>query len=314
MFVILKPRSEWEHNKSRDQLIAEMSERLEKEVPGVGFSFTQPIEMRFNELIAGVRSDIAIKLFGDDLTTLREKGEQIAAALNTVKGAADVRLEQTAGLPVIRASLDRARLARYGLTAQEVLTVIEASRVGKVVGTIFEGQRRLTLSVRMPESSVADADTIANLPIAMHNGRVVPLSQVADIQVEVGPAQVSRENVERRITIEANIRGRDLGSFMADAQQKVAAKVSLPAGYHLEWGGQFEQLREASRRLAIVVPLTMALIFLLLYTAFGSWRPHQHAPTHFDCGVLSQSLLKGHAECERSCARWPVLFREQSRL
>ena len=273
MFVILKPRSEWEHNKSRDQLIAEMNEKLEKEVPGVGFSFTQPIEMRFNELIAGVRSDIAIKLFGDDLTVLREKGEQIAAVLNTVKGAADVRLEQTTGLPVIRASVDRARLARYGLTAQEVLTVIEASRVGKIVGTIFEGQRRFTLSVRMPESAVANADAIANLPIAMHNGRVVPLSQVADVQVEVGPAQVSRENVQRRITIEANIRGRDLGSFIAEAQQKIEANASLPPGYHIEWGGQFEQLREATRRLTIVVPLTMALIFLLLYTAFGSWRP-----------------------------------------
>ena len=273
MFVILKARSEWEHNKSRDQLIAEMNEALEKEVPGVGFSFTQPIEMRFNELIAGVRSDIAVKLFGDDLTTLREKGEQIAAVLNTVKGAADVRLEQTSGLPVIRASIDRARLARYGLTAQEVLTVIQASRVGKIVGTIFEGQRRFTLSVRMPESAVADADAFANLPIAMHNGRVIPLSQVADVQVEAGPAQVSRENVQRRITIEANIRGRDLGGFIAEAQQKIGAKVSLPPGYHIEWGGQFEQLREATRRLTIVVPLTMALIFLLLYTAFGSWRP-----------------------------------------
>lgn len=273
MFVILKPRSEWEHNRSRDQLITEMNEALEKEVPGVGFSFTQPIEMRFNELIAGVRSDIAIKLFGDDLTTLREKGEQIAAVLNTVKGAADVRLEQTSGLPVIRASIDRARLARYGLTAQEVLTVIQASRVGKIVGTIFEGQRRFTLSVRMPESAIADADAFANLPIAMHNGRVVPLSQVADVHVEVGPAQVSRENVQRRITIEANIRGRDLGGFIAEAQQKLWAKVSLPPGYHIEWGGQFEQLREATRRLTVVVPLTMALIFLLLYTAFGSWRP-----------------------------------------
>ena len=273
MFVILKPRSEWEHNRSRDRLITEMNEALEKEVPGVGFSFTQPIEMRFNELIAGVRSDIAIKLFGDDLTTLREKGEQIAAVLNTVKGAADVRLEQTSGLPVIRASIDRARLARYGLTAQEVLTVIQASRVGKIVGTIFEGQRRFTLSVRMPESAIADADAFANLPIAMHNGRVVPLSQVADVHVEVGPAQVSRENVQRRITIEANIRGRDLGGFIAEAQQKLGAKVSLPPGYHIEWGGQFEQLREATRRLTVVVPLTMALIFLLLYTAFGSWRP-----------------------------------------
>jgi cobalt-zinc-cadmium resistance protein CzcA len=273
MFVILKPRSEWKHNKSREQLIAEIDKELDKQVPGVGFSYTQPIEMRFNELIAGVRSDIAVKIFGDDLTTLHEKGEQVAAVLSTVKGAVDVRLEQTAGLPVIRASLDRARLARYGLTAQEVLDCIQASRVGKVVGTIFEGQRRFSLSVRMPESAVADPKVISNLPITTQNGQVVALSQVAEVQVETGPAQVSREDVQRRITIEANIRGRDLGSFIAEAQQKIGSKVALPPGYHIVWGGQFEQLREASRRLAVVVPLTMALIFLLLYTAFGSWRP-----------------------------------------
>jgi heavy metal efflux system protein len=273
MYVILKLRSEWKRNLSREQLIAEMNEALQKEVPGVGFSFTQPIEMRFNELIAGVRSDIAVKIFGDDLDVLRAKAEQVAAVLNSIKGAADVRVEQTAGLPVIRASLDRARLARYGLTAQDVLAVIEASRTGKMVGTIFEGQRRFSLAVRLPESAVGDSEAFANLPITAHNGQVVPLSQVADIHVEIGPAQVSRENVQRRITVEANLRDRDLGSFIAEAQHKVAAKVPLPPGYHLEWGGQFEQLREATRRLAIVVPLTMALIFLLLYTAFGSWRP-----------------------------------------
>lgn len=273
VFVILKPRSEWKHNETREQLIAEMDKALDEQVPGVGFSYTQPIEMRFNELIAGVRSDIAVKIFGDDLTTLHEKGEQVAAVLNTVKGAADLRLEQTAGLPVIRASLDRVRLARYGLTAQEVLDCIQASRVGKVVGTIFEGQRRFSLAVRMPESAVADATAISNLPITTQKGQVVALSQVADVQVETGPAQVSREDVQRRITIEANIRGRDLGSFVTEAQQKIAEKVSLPPGYHIAWGGQFEQLREATHRLAIVVPLTMVLIFLLLYTAFGSARP-----------------------------------------
>jgi cobalt-zinc-cadmium resistance protein CzcA len=273
MFVILKPRSEWKHDISRDQLIAEMKEELEKQVPGVGFSFTQPIEMRFNELIAGVRSDIAVKIFGDDLDTLHDKAEQVAAVLSTVKGAADVRVEQTAGLPVIRASIDRNRLARYGLTAQQVLDTLEAARVGKVVGTIFEGQRRFSLAVRMPESVSADAQALANLPISTAEGQVVPLSQLANVNVEVGPAQVSRENVQRRITVEANIRGRDLGSFITEAQQRVGAKVSLPPGYHVEWGGQFEQLREATRRLAVVVPLTMALIFLLLYTAFGSWRP-----------------------------------------
>jgi cobalt-zinc-cadmium resistance protein CzcA len=273
VFAILRPRSEWKTAHTREGLIAAMDKALDREVPGVSFSYTQPIEMRFNELIAGVRSDVAIKIFGDDLDTLRVKAEQVAKIVATVKGSTDVRVEQTSGLPVIRASIDRDRLARYGLSAKEVLDTIQAARVGKVVGIIFEGQRRFGLAVRLSENVISRPESLADLPIAGKNHQMITLSQVADVRVETGPAQVSRENVQRRIVIEANVRGRDLGSFIREAQTKIGRSVELPVGYRFEWGGQFEQLQEATRRLAIVVPITMALIFLLLYTAFGSVRP-----------------------------------------
>jgi len=273
VFAILRPRSEWKTAHTREGLIAAMDKALDREVPGVSFSYTQPIEMRFNELIAGVRSDVAIKIFGDDLDTLRVKAEQVAKIVATVKGSTDVRVEQTSGLPVIRASIDRDRLARYGLSAKEVLDTIQAARVGKVVGIIFEGQRRFGLAVRLSENVISRPESMADLPIAGKNHQMITLSQVADVRVETGPAQVSREDVQRRIVIEANVRGRDLGSFIKEAQAKIGGSVELPSGYRFEWGGQFEQLQEATRRLAVVVPITMALIFLLLYTAFGSVRP-----------------------------------------
>lgn len=273
VFIILRPRSEWKTAHSREGLIEKMNAALQKEVPGVGLSYTQPIEMRFNELIAGVRSDIAVKVFGEDLTVLREKAENVASALNTVKGAADVRVEQTAGLPVIRIRVDQAKLGRYQLSARDVLDTIEAARVGKVVGTIFEGQRRFTLAVRFSDSVISTPDMLSSLPVKSETNQLIPLAQVADITVETGPAQVSRENVERRVVVEANIRGRDLGGFIAEAEQRVAERVKLPPGYHLEWGGQFKQLQEARERLLIVVPLTMGIIFFVLYLAFGSVRP-----------------------------------------
>jgi cobalt-zinc-cadmium resistance protein CzcA len=273
IFVILKPRSEWKTASSKEELIARMNDVLMKEVPGVGLGYTQPIEMRFNELIAGSRSDAAIRVYGDDLDTLRQKGEQIARVLSMIRGVADVRVEQTAGLPMIRVRIDRDRLARYGLNAADVLDAVEATRVGKVVGTIFEGLRRFDLVVRMPESAVANPKVLANLPLANPNGQFVPLAQVADVQVDTGPAQVSRQDVQRRLMVEFNVRGRDLGSLVREAQEKVAAGVPLPTGYYLEWGGQFQQLEEAHARLMVVVPLTLLLIILLLYTAFGAVRP-----------------------------------------
>ncbi len=273
IFVILKPRSEWQTAKTKEELIAKMNEALQKEVPGAGFGFTQPIEMRFNELIAGVRSDVGVRIFGDNLETLAQKGNEVAQALSTVRGAADVRAEQTAGLPMIRITIERERLARYGLNAADVLDTVQATRVGKVVGTIFEEQRRFDLVVRLPEEVLSNPDVIATLPVANDKGRFVPLAQVADVRLDTGPSQISRKNVQRRIVVECNVRGRDLGSFVAEAQQKVSQAVRLPAGYYIEWGGQFEQLQEARQRLAVVVPITLLIIFFLLYMAFGAARP-----------------------------------------
>ncbi|MBI1941796.1 MAG: efflux RND transporter permease subunit, partial [Acidobacteria bacterium] len=273
IFVILKPRSEWKTVKTKEELIAKMNEALQQEVPGAGFGFTQPIEMRFNELIAGVRSDVGVRIFGDNLEMLAQKGNEVAQALSTVRGAADVRTEQTAGLPMIRIMIDRERMARYALNAADVLDTVQATRVGKVVGTIFEEQRRFDLVVRLPEEALDNPDVIATLPVANDKGRFVPLAQVADVRVDTGPAQVSRKNVQRRIVVESNVRGRDLAGFVAEAQQKVRQAVRLPPGYYIEWGGQFEQLQEARQRLAVVVPLTLLVILLILYMAFGAIRP-----------------------------------------
>jgi cobalt-zinc-cadmium resistance protein CzcA len=273
IFVILKPRSEWKTAKTKEELISKMNEVLQKEVPGAGFGFTQPIEMRFNELIAGVRSDIGVRIFGDDLEALAQQGNEVAKALSAVRGAADVRVEQTAGLPMIRITIDRERLARYGLNAADVLDTVQATRVGKVVGTIFEGQRRFDLVVRLPEEVLSNPDVIATIPVANDKGRFVPLAQVADVRLDTGPSQVSRKNVQRRIVVECNVRGRDLAGFVAEAQSKVSKAVRLPTGYYMEWGGQFEQLQEARQRLAVVVPLTLLVILLILYMAFGAIRP-----------------------------------------
>ena len=239
VFVILKPRAEWKTARTREDLIDRMSEALQREVPGSGFGFTQPIEMRFNELIAGVRSDVGVKIFGEDLDVLRSKGEEVARVLGGVPGAADVKSEQIAGLPMIRIIVDRERIARYGINAADVLDVVQASRVGKVVSTIFEGQKRFDLVVRLPDSAAADPEALAGIPVSDAQGRLIPLAQLAAIQTNSGPAQISREDIQRRIVVECNVRGRDLGSFITEARERVGSRVSLPTGYYLEWGGQF---------------------------------------------------------------------------
>jgi cobalt-zinc-cadmium resistance protein CzcA len=273
IFIVLKPRSEWKTAKTKGDLIQKMNEALTGEVPGTGFSWTQPIEMRFNELIAGVRSDVAVKLFGDDLETLRKKGEEIARIVSAVPGAEDVKLEQTSGLPVIRIRVDRDRCARYGIPVGDVLDTVEATRAGKVVGTVFEGQRRFALVVRLDDEAAASPEALANVPVASPSGSSIPLGQLAEISVETGPAQISRESVRRRIVIEANVRGRDVASFVKETEERIRKGVSLPGGYYIQWGGQSENLAAASRRLALVVPLALALIFAMLYFTFGALRP-----------------------------------------
>jgi cobalt-zinc-cadmium resistance protein CzcA len=272
IYVILKPREQWKTAQTREGLIAVMDDALRKEVPGNIFSYSQPIELRMQELIAGVRSDVAITLYGDDLDALRTKADEIVRVVSGVKGAADVKAEQTGGLPYLRVEIKRDQIARYGINARDVLNAIEAIG-GKEVGQVLEGQKRFALQVRFEANDRSDVEKIQNIKVADPQGRLIPLSQLAYIHTEPGPAQISRSNIHRRISVEANVRGRDLAGFITEAQQAVAAKVKLPTAYWIEWGGQFENLQRATKRLAIVVPLAMFLIFVLLYTTFNAIKP-----------------------------------------
>ncbi|MBA3967447.1 MAG: efflux RND transporter permease subunit, partial [Nitrospirales bacterium] len=273
VFVVLKPQDEWTTTTSKETLIEKFKTAVLAAVPGVGLSFTQPIEMRFNELIAGTRSDLAIKIFGEDLEVLRHQGDLVARSLEQVRGAADVKVEQVTGVPRIRIIVDRDQIGRYGLSAKDVLRIIESVRVGQTVGTVFQGQRRFDLIVRLSDETSAGPVALGNILIPTAHGELVPLSRVATIEVDEGPAQVSRENIQRRLVVEANIRGRDLGSFVTEAQQVIRDRVSLPPGYYLEWSGQFKHLQEATRRLAVVVPITLLLIIAILSVIFGAIRP-----------------------------------------
>jgi cobalt-zinc-cadmium resistance protein CzcA len=273
IFVSLKPKEQWQSGGSKEELVEKMAERLAREVPGVGFGFTQPIEMRFNELIAGVRADIALKIFGEDLDRLKDLGDQAVRVLSAVRGAVDVRAEPVSGLPLLNVKVDRDRAARYGISAENVLAAVEAGGAGRVVGTVFEGQRRFGLAVRMKQDGKLDPQGFASIPVAAKDGMLIPLGQVAQVNVEEGPSQVSREDIQRRIVVQLNVRGRDLGSFIAEAQEAIRTGLKLPAGYSTTWGGQFENLERASRRLMIVVPLALFLIFVLLYTTFNAVKP-----------------------------------------
>jgi cobalt-zinc-cadmium resistance protein CzcA len=272
MFVMLNPRDEWpDPGLSK----AELVQRLEKAVgslPGQVYEVSQPIQLRFNELLAGVRGDVAIKVFGDDFDTLLTTANQIAAIIQTVPGAADVRAEQVSGASFLNVEVDRDRAARYGLSVADVQEVLAIAVGGREAGLVYQGDRRFDILVRLPDILRNDPDALATLPIPLTEGRTVPLGEVATIRFAEGPNQISRENGKRRIVVQANVRGRDIGSFVAEAQEKLAAQVAVPAGYWVTWGGQFENLIAARDRLMIVVPACFALIFLLLYSALGSAR------------------------------------------
>jgi heavy metal efflux system protein len=271
-FVILKERDEWPNRrKTRLELVHELEEAAAS-VPGSNYEFTQPIQMRFNELIAGVRSDVAVKVYGDDLDTLVEIGERIEAVGARVEGAADVRVEQVTGLPILTVHPRRALLARYGLDVSDVQSVVEAAIGGKAVGQIFEGDRRFDLVIRLPESARNDPATLEQLPLVLPDGKFIPLREVAEIEIAPGPNVVNRENGKRRVVVTSNVRGRDLGSFVSELRERVEQEVQLPAGYWIEYGGTFEQLISAQKRLQTVVPLALLLILGLLYLAFHSWR------------------------------------------
>jgi cobalt-zinc-cadmium resistance protein CzcA len=270
--VTLKPHDEWTTATTREALLEKMSARLSEALPGLGFSFSQPIELRMAELISGTRSDVAITIFGDDLPTLERLSLAIQKAVRGVPGATDVRGEQLAGLPQLEVTIDRAAAARYGVSVRDALDAIEALG-GREVGQVYEGERRFRLQVRMPAALRNDVDQVRTLPVSGAEGPLIPLGQIAHIQIVDSPASVSREAVRRRTNVEVNVRGRDLASFVTDAQAQIQSQVQLPPGYVLRWGGQFENLRAATERLAIAVPLALGLIFLLLYMAFGQLKP-----------------------------------------
>ena len=272
VFVNLRPRSEWKTTLTKAELIEKMSEAIEWELPAMGVSFTQPIEMRFNELIAGIRSDVGVEIFGPDLNQLEDLGATVLSVLSTIPGASDLRAEQVSGLPMVRIVVNRRELARYGINAAAILETVEAIRVGHKAGLIFEGNRRFPLIVRFDDSVSRDLDSMAAIPVHDPEGRVIPLGQVADLSYSTGPAQVSRSQVQRRLVVEANVRGRDLGSFVQEAQRRIAEEVELPPGYFIEWGGEFENLERALNRLIVIVPVALILIFVLLYMALGSAR------------------------------------------
>lgn len=272
LYVALKPPSEWTSAGTREELVEKMSKALEDNVPDAVFSFSQPIELRVSELISGVRSDVAIKLFGDDLDTLRATADEIARAAARVSGAEDVKVEQVTGLPQLQIKPDRAAIARYGINVEDVNDLVESIVAGKQAGLVYEGEQRFNLVVRLNEATSRDVETIQNLLVTAPNGARVPLAEVADVALVEGPAQISRDDTRRRIGIELNVRGRDIGSFVKEAQARIARDVTLPPGYYLTWGGQFENLQRATSRLLVVVPLALFLIFVLLFATFGSGK------------------------------------------
>ena len=271
-FVILKPRSQWPNpDKTKDELVAEMAAAVEM-LPGNKYEFTQPIEMRFNELISGVRADLGIKVFGDDLDQLLTSANDVLEVVESMEGAADARVEQVTGLPMLSVHPKRMALSRYGLTVDDLQDLVAAGVGGENAGLIYEGDRRFQLVVRLPEDIRRDVDSLADLPVPLPDGGYVPLSEVAELELAPAPNQISRENGKRRVVVTANVRDRDLGGFVEEAQARIADDVDLPAGYWLDYGGTFEQLQSASQRLAIVVPVTLAIILALLVMAFGSLK------------------------------------------
>ncbi|WP_425529478.1 efflux RND transporter permease subunit [Stenotrophomonas nitritireducens] len=315
-FIMMKPRGQWpDPRKPRARLLAELEEAVE-ELPGNNYEFTQPIQMRMNELISGVRADVAVMLYGDDLDTLMEVGRRIEKVAAGVPGAADVRLEQTSGLPLLTVTPDRQKLAGYGLNPGQVQSTVATAVGGQVAGQLFEGDRRFDIVVRLPEELRQDPAALADLPVSLEtalasgnadelsrtgaagaftgNPRTVPLRELARIDTSEGPNQINRDNGKRRIVVTANVRDRDLGGFVGELQQAIDAGVRLPPGYWIDYGGSFEQLISASQRLAVVVPATLALIFAMLFWAFGSGRDaaivFSGVPLALTGGVLALAL------------------------
>jgi cobalt-zinc-cadmium resistance protein CzcA len=269
--VLLKPRSQWRTARTVEELIAKMRVELEK-IPGLAYNFSQPIAHRVDHLVSGVKSQVGVKIFGDDMNLLRAKAEEAAALLRTVPGVADLRAEQVAGMPNLNLKIDRARLARYGLTVADVQEVIETAVGGKAATEIIEGQMHVEVVVRFPEERRNSTEAIGNILVTTPGGGSVPLAELAQIIETEGPVQISRDNARRRIVVEFNIKGRDTGSVVADGQRLLSSRLALPPGYYATWGGTFENQERAMQRLLLIVPVTLALVYLLLFLTFGSLR------------------------------------------
>ena len=289
-YLMLTPRRQWTRARTQEGLAEAIEEALEA-VPGQNYEISQPIELRFNELISGVRSDVAVKVFGDDLDLLLQTGNEIAGVLQRIGGAADVKVEQVSGLSVLTVDINREMIARYGLNVSDVQEVVSIAFGGEEAGTLYQGDRRFPIIVRLPEEVRGKVEMVRQIPIPLPERapvalvsasesmpglagelRYIPLEAVADVRLAEGPNQISRENAKRRIVVQANIRGRDMGSFVAEAQEAIEASIDLPEGYYTTWGGQFENLQRARQRLLIVVPIALTLIFVMLFTAFGNAR------------------------------------------
>jgi len=268
---VLKPRSEWTSARTREELTDKMRAAMES-FPGLAISFSQPIACRIDELVAGTRAQLIVKLFGEDLDILKAKADEIAASLDRIAGATDINVERVAGQPYITVRPDRDRIARLGLNVEDVQDVVEAAVGGKTVTQVYEGDRYFDLQVRYPEESRNSVESIGAILVRTPGGARIPLSQLADIAMLEGPSQISRESGQRRIGVECNISGRDLGGFVAEARRTIGRDVRLPAGYFLTWGGQFENQQRAMQRLAFILPATIGLIVLLLFLTFGSMR------------------------------------------
>ncbi|VVD66009.1 cation transporter [Pandoraea capi] len=311
-YIMLKPKSEWpDPGKSREQLIDEVT-RIAQSIPGSNYEFSQPIQLRFNELISGVRSDVAVKVFGDDTAVLDDVAGRISARLQSIEGATEVKVEQTSGLPMLTINVEREKIARYGVNVADVQDTVAAALGGQTAGTLFQGDRRFSIVVRMPDALRSDLDAIRRLPIALPRAEgagggastvagaaprvaFIPLSEVATLDLSPGPNQISRENGKRRVVVSANVRGRDLGSFVEDARKQIET-VAVPPGYWTAWGGQFEQLQSASDRLKIVVPVALLMVFGLLFVMFNNVRDGLIVFTGIPfalCGGLVALWLRG---------------------
>lgn len=270
IIVKLKPKSEWDSAESKDELADKIKSALEAQIPNMEIEFTQPIEMRFNELVSGTRSDVAVKIFGENLDILAQKANEIETAIKNVEGASDIIIEKTEGLPQMAIQYDRSKIARYGLNIADLNEMIALSFAGKTVGNVFEGEKRFDMVVRLSENNRHDIEDLKKLYVTTPAGQQIPLDELATIEYTQGPAKISRDNTNRRIIVGINVRNRDLQSVVTDIQKIVATKVKLPAGYYVKYGGQFENLQSAKARLLIAVPIALFLIFILLYFAFGS--------------------------------------------